>query len=181
MISTVQDYEVEVKEEALPGERTERPLRCSYCRLSHEQVDHLIKSPFNPEVTICGECVMHALFSLGKHKSEGRGNKREMNPELRGLRCSFCNKALEELAWLVTPPATTEVTICDECLAFAESLLDNLRASICMAFAEAFLDNSHVSKEIGRRTHPRWNPHSKVSGEDGNSCARSSRFAPDLR
>ena len=66
MVSTVQDYEVEVKEkeEALPDERTERPLRCSFCRLSHEQVDHLIKSPFNPEATICSACVMHARFLL---------------------------------------------------------------------------------------------------------------------
>jgi ATP-dependent protease Clp ATPase subunit len=131
MVSTVQDYEVEVKErEALPDERTERPLRCSFCRLSHEQVDHLIGSPFNPEATICGACVMHALFLLDSRESEERrGNKQEMNPENRGLRCSFCNKPLVEVKCLVVSPVTTEVAICDECVAFAESLLDNSRAS----------------------------------------------------
>ena len=132
MVSTVQDYDVEIraKEEALPDEDTEKPLRCSFCRLSYEQVDYLIGSPFNPEVTICGACVIHARFLLDKRESERRrGNKQEMNPEDRGLRCPFCNKALEEVACLLTSPTTTEGAICDECVAFAESLMDNSRAS----------------------------------------------------
>ena len=86
---------------------------CTFCGSSQQSVSSLVAAP---QVFICGDCVSFAKSTLDEADSIA---PRTGASKVR-LRCSFCDRAAQQVGRLVAGP---EVRICDQCVHLADDVL----------------------------------------------------------
>ena len=95
----------------------ERRLRCSFCERTQDQVRKLICGP--RRAAICDDCVALASAAAlsGAPAADARATVR---PAMAAASCSFCGKAVDQVAGLVAGDAGC---ICTECIALCTEIL----------------------------------------------------------